>query len=116
MSEESATLDGYTSQTIYGDHRTMVQFSSASDAGFKGLTSEMTDWLEKLTPNLNRPQPVWESRTASGSASGIMATSMSSNNGTGGPSAGEYACHLSRDSTFATLVNTQSAGFPSNAL
>lgn len=114
VSEESATLDGYTSQTIYGDHRTMVQFSSPSDAGFKGLTSEIADWLEKPMPNLSRPQPAWDSRTASGS--GIVTTNMKGNIGTGGPPAGEYACSLSRDSTFATLVNTQGTGPPSSTL
>ncbi|KAK3897920.1 hypothetical protein C8A05DRAFT_19405 [Staphylotrichum tortipilum] len=47
VSEDSATLDGYSSFSIHANHRDMVKYNSAEDNGFKRLLGELTRWRDQ---------------------------------------------------------------------
>jgi len=49
VSKDSAIIDGYTSISIHANHRDMVRFASAEDAGYKRLLGELTRWERLAT-------------------------------------------------------------------
>ena len=44
VSKVSATLEGYTSVSVYANHRDMVKFRTENDNGFKRLVGELKRW------------------------------------------------------------------------
>ncbi|SPO03230.1 uncharacterized protein DNG_05912 [Cephalotrichum gorgonifer] len=49
VSKESATLEGFSSMTIHGNHREMVRFASTEDNGFKRVLGELNRWKSQLS-------------------------------------------------------------------
>ncbi|KAH8898103.1 hypothetical protein GQ53DRAFT_636354 [Thozetella sp. PMI_491] len=45
---DSAALDGHERYTISANHRDMVRFASAEEAGFKRLVGELSRWISEL--------------------------------------------------------------------
>lgn len=48
VSKESATLEGYSSFSIYANHRNMVKFVSIEENGFKRLLGELVRWKSQV--------------------------------------------------------------------
>lgn len=48
VSKESATLEGYSSISIHGNHGDMVKFNSANDNGFRRLCGELIRWASDV--------------------------------------------------------------------
>ncbi|KAK9429092.1 bulb-type lectin domain-containing protein [Lipomyces doorenjongii] len=51
VSEESATLEGYTAIGIDANHMDMTKFSSAGDPGFICVLAELTRWIKEVRSN-----------------------------------------------------------------
>jgi len=47
VSKESATLDGYNSISIHGNHSNMVKFASAEENGFRRVLGELIRWTSQ---------------------------------------------------------------------
>lgn len=47
----SATLPGYNAISIHANHRDMVRFHTAEDAGFVSLLGELRTWLRDIRPS-----------------------------------------------------------------
>lgn len=47
VSKASATLEGYTSISIHGNHSNMVKFASAEENGFKTVLGELVRWTSQ---------------------------------------------------------------------
>ncbi|KAL8364519.1 hypothetical protein RB595_003682 [Gaeumannomyces hyphopodioides] len=56
VSKESATFEGFTSISIYANHRDMVRFSSMEENGFKRLLEELSKWVAQVAsgPDLSQ--------------------------------------------------------------
>jgi hypothetical protein len=59
VSKESATLEGYTSVSVHGNHSDMVKFKTEDDDGFKRLIGDLMRWeSETRSPTSAEPNEI----------------------------------------------------------